>query len=133
MMWVLLDSENQIECRFREGAFNDSQQVTPLRASGEYDANALPRIMSEMGAWLAENHYEILFSSPREAAISARRSVGLRLKQAREAKGYTLRQLEKLTGIANNHISRIEQGRYNVTIDTLAILCRPLGVSIGIE
>lgn len=48
-----------------------------------------------------------------------RECIGRQLSEAREAKGYTLRYLAKLTGIAYNHIGRIEQGRYNVTVDTL--------------
>lgn len=52
------------------------------------------------------------------------------LRTAREAKGYTLRCLEKLTEIANNHIARIEGGRYNVTLDTIAILAAALDAEV---
>ena len=34
------------------------------------------------------------------------------------------------TGIAYNHIGRIERGKYNVTIDTLAVIANALGVRI---
>lgn len=83
--------------------------------------------------WLAANHYEIVFSSPQRIVLNARKSVGEQLKAAREAKGYTLRYLAKLTGIANNHISRIEAGRYNATIDTIAVIAAALGAEIKIS
>lgn len=50
------------------------------------------------------------------------------VKQAREARGLTVRELEKLTGIANSHISRIEGGRYNFTVDSVALLAKALGM-----
>lgn len=39
----------------------------------------------------------------------------------------------KQTGIAFQHISRVEQGKYNVTIDTLALISHQLGIEIKIE
>ena len=37
-----------------------------------------------------------------------------------------------MTGIAFNHIGRIEKGQYNVTLDTLALLADALGMEIGL-
>lgn len=51
-----------------------------------------------------------------------RRSVGWQLKEMRNKRGYTLREVEEATGIAKNIISRTEAGRANTTIDTLAVL-----------
>ena len=61
---------------------------------------------------------------------AARENIGTLLRAYRQAAGLTLRQLGEMTGIAYNHIARIEQGRYNVTVDTLAILGDALGVKI---
>lgn len=131
--WVLTDTEHGVVCRFNEGDFNGSQQFTILEDVRKEDVGELPRIVREMGDWLAENHYEIVFSSPQRIVLGARKSVGEQLKAAREAKGYTLRYLARLTGIANNHISRIEAGRYNATIDTIAIIAAALGAEIKIS
>lgn len=59
-----------------------------------------------------------------------RKAVGLAIAQARNAAGLSLRELEALTGIDNGHISRIEGGRMNVTLDTVAKLCEALGLKI---
>lgn len=122
MWWVLTDTEHDIVCRFKEGEFNDTQQFTPLNDIYEYDVTELPHIVNEMTEWLKENHYEIIFTSPQTIIRDAREKIGKQLKEAREAKGMTLRDLAKLTGIAFNHIGRIERGKYNVTLDTLAVL-----------
>lgn len=63
----------------------------------------------------------------------ARVAIGHQIKRAREAQGLTVRQLADKCGLAFGHISRIESGRYNVTVDTLAIIASALSVDITIE
>lgn len=130
LWWVLTDTEAQIVCRFKEGDFNGSQKFTLLHDAAEYDADALPGIVSGMSDWLRENHYEIIFTSPQEITRKARENIGTMIKEAREAKGWTLRHLAKLTGIAFNHLGRIERGKYNVTLDTLAVVINALGMDL---
>ena len=65
--------------------------------------------------------------------IKAREQIGADLKALRNAKGLTLRKLEELSGITNNHIARIEAGKYNVTIDTLAVILNALDADIKLE
>lgn len=62
----------------------------------------------------------------------SRERIGRELRKAREKAGLTLRQLADITGIAFNHIGRIERGKYNVTLDTLSILAQALGMEVGI-
>lgn len=38
--------------------------------------------------------------------------------------------VNKLTGIAFNHLGRIERGKYNVTLDTLAVVINALGMDL---
>lgn len=133
LWWVLTDTENQVVCRFREGEFNETQKFTPLNDASEYDVSKLPSIAADMSQWLADNHYELIFMSPTEAKTDTRQYVGEQLRQLREEQGYSLRDLAELTGIAYNHIGRIEQGRYNVTLDTLAVICDALDVNIILE
>lgn len=132
LWWVLTDTQAQIVCRFKEGEFNETQQFTPLHDIDSYDVAQLPTIANEMADWLRENHYEIIFDSPQTIVAEARAMVGSKLRELREAKGWTLRDLAKRTGIAFNHIGRIEQGKYNVTIDTIALIAHALGVEIRI-
>lgn len=132
LWWVLTDTENQIVCQFREGDFNESQKFTPLKDASEYDVSKLPSIAADMSRWLADNHYEIVFNTPTIAKETTRKVIGEQLREIREMQGYSLRELAKITGIAHNHIGRIEQGKYNVTLDTLAVICDALDVSLGI-
>lgn len=132
LWWVLTDTEAQIVCRFKEGEFNETQKFTPLNEVADYDPAALPAIVADMSAWLRDHHYEILFMSPQTVVAEARRNIGQQIREARETNGYTLRHLAQLTGIAYNHIARIEAGKYNVTIDTLAILAEALDMDFGL-
>lgn len=132
MWWVLTDTEHEIVCRFKEGEFNETQQFSPLKDISEYDVSKLPQIAAGMTDWLRDNHYEIVFSSPQRIIQESRERIGRQIKEAREAKGYTLRHLAKLTGIAFNHIGRIEAGRYNVTLDTLAVIADAVGMKFTI-
>lgn len=63
---------------------------------------------------------------------TTRKAVGLAIARARNAAGFSVRELEAKTGIDNGHISRIEGGRMNVTIDTVARLCEALNLKIEI-
>lgn len=128
--WTLTDTENQIVCRFIEGQFNETRQITLLEDVAPRMVMEMPRIMREMADWLAKNHYELVFTSPQLIIQEARKYVGESIRMAREAKGLSLRQVGKLTGIAFNHIGRIERGKYNVNIDTLAVIANALGVRI---
>lgn len=128
--WTLTDTENQIVCRFTEGQFNETQQITLLEDADPRMVMEMPRIMREMAEWLAQNHYELVFTSPQLITQEARKDVGESIRRAREAKGLSQRQLGKLTGLAHNHIGRIERGKYNVTVDTLAVIANALGVKI---
>lgn len=133
LWWVVTDTETQIVCRFKEGEFNETQKFTPLKDISQYDVFMLPQIATDMADWLRDNHYEIIFSSPQKIIKESRERIGLQIKEAREAKGYTLRHVAKLTGIAYNHIGRIEAGRYNVTLDTLAVIANALGMELTIS
>lgn len=133
LWWVVTDTETQIVCRFKEGEFNETQKFTPLKDISQYDVFMLPQIATDMADWLRDNHYEIIFTSPQSIIQESRERVGQQIKEAREAKGYTLRHLSKLTGIAFNHIGRIEAGRYNVTLDTLAVIANALGMELTIS
>lgn len=59
--------------------------------------------------------------------------IGLLIKTLRERKGYTLRQLSELSGVSVQNLTKIEHGRYNVSIDILGRISAALGAQITIE
>ena len=133
LWWVLTDTENQIVCKFKEGAFNETQKYTPLKDISEYDVTALPRIAKEIADWLSENHYEIVFTSPQFIGADARRDLGDQIREIRESLGYSVEHLSRLTGLSTNNIIRIEDGRYNLSVDTLALIANVMGRGIYLE
>lgn len=62
LMWTVTDNENGIAIDFREGLFNESQEVKVLVNFFPFDASEMARIMREIGDWMAENHVEVALS-----------------------------------------------------------------------
>lgn len=58
----------------------------------------------------------------------ARIAVARALKEARIAKGLTIREVGELAGIGFSHVMRIENGSHNFTINSVAVIARVLGV-----
>lgn len=52
------------------------------------------------------------------------------LWQIRTAKGYSLRELETLSGVSKTEINDIENGKANPTIETLHLLATALNVGL---
>lgn len=123
LWWVLTDKELGIVLKFKEGEYNDSQKVTVLN---DIDTEHLAVAAREMAEWMAENHYELIFSSPRLIKQHNRLMVGKDIKMLRKQAGLTTRELAKLTGLPQSHISRIEAGKYNVSLDTLSLIANAL-------
>lgn len=51
-----------------------------------------------------------------------------RLKRLRRERGYTLQEVYDATGI---HVARLEASKANMTVMTLAALCRHYGVTLA--
>lgn len=62
-----------------------------------------------------------------------RQRIGSELRALREAQGLTVRVLADKAGVIYSHITRIEQGKYNLQIDTLHKVTTALGATIKIE
>lgn len=57
------------------------------------------------------------------------RGLGLRIREAREAKGWSLRNLAASSGLAHSFISNLESGRYRTASpDKLSALARALDI-----
>lgn len=56
-----------------------------------------------------------------------RQRIGQKIKEMRTEANVTLTELSEKTGLDKAHIWRIEAGKYNVGIDTLAVIAKALG------
>ena len=64
--------------------------------------------------------------------MNNREYIGKRVAEIRQAKGLSIRQLADLCGVSAQNITKIEHGRYNVSIDILGKICEALGCRIEI-
>ena len=65
--------------------------------------------------------------------MNHREELGQILKEIRERKGFTLRELSAETGIHFSNIAKIEKGKFNVGIDQIKKICDVLGCTIEIK
>lgn len=54
----------------------------------------------------------------------------VKIWELRTAKGYSLRQLEKISGVSKTDINDIENNRISPTLDTLEMLAKALNVKL---
>lgn len=64
--------------------------------------------------------------------MSNREYIGKRIAEIRQAKGLSIRQLAEASGVNFANIYKIENGKYNVSIDILGKICEALGCRIEI-
>lgn len=58
--------------------------------------------------------------------------LGQTLAEYRRQHNMTVRELADISGISYQNITKIEHGKYNVSIDILNRICQALGVRIAI-
>jgi DNA-binding XRE family transcriptional regulator len=58
---------------------------------------------------------------------------GLSVQESRKSKGMSQSELGELLGVQRSHISKIENGTYNLTLQTMRRLATALGLSIRFE
>lgn len=61
-----------------------------------------------------------------------REEIGRKLAEIRKSAGMTQEQLSELSGLNRANISKIESGKYNVSLDILERLCGVLGVKMEV-
>ena len=66
-------------------------------------------------------------------AIYVRLRIGSQLRALRVEQGLSTRELSERSGLVQSHIVRIENGKYNLRIDTLNTIADVLGADIKIE
>ena len=64
--------------------------------------------------------------------MNNREYIGKRIAEIRQAKGLSIRQLAEACGVNFANIYKIENGKYNVSIDILAKICEALNCRIEI-
>lgn len=65
--------------------------------------------------------------------MNNREYIGKRIAEIRQAKGLSIRQLAELCGVSAQNITKIEHGRYNVSVDILGKITNALGCELRIE
>ena len=56
---------------------------------------------------------------------------GTRLRQMRKSKKFSIYRLHEITGLSQGHISELEKGKNQPTIETLQRLLTPMGISLS--
>ena len=64
--------------------------------------------------------------------MSDRERIGQQMAALRNEKGYTVRKLAEYSGVSYQNITKIESGKYNVSIDILAKVARVLDAELSI-
>lgn len=67
-----------------------------------------------------------------EQKQQVRDRIGLRIASLRKMQGLNITQLADLAGIQRAHLSRIEAGKYAVTIETIEAIAQALGMTVDI-
>lgn len=65
--------------------------------------------------------------------MNNREYIGQQIAAFRQKRGLSTRQLSELTGINYANINKIENGKYNVSIDIISRICEVLEIEIKLE
>ena len=64
--------------------------------------------------------------------MTHREYIGKRVDEIRQSKGLSVRQLAEMSGVNYANICKIENGKYNVSIDILGKICDALGCRVDL-
>ena len=67
-----------------------------------------------------------------EQKQATRDRIGQRIASLRKMKGMSQEQLSMLAGLQRTHVSRIEAGKYAVTLETIQAIAEALGMTVDI-
>lgn len=87
----------------------------------------------EDSEWLAYYHADLVTGDEEELKGYNRLRIGRQIRLARIGKNLTVRQLAELSGVPFQNITKIENGKYNVSIDILGKLCHALGIRLDLN
>lgn len=129
--WIVAaDRKTNMVFIFMEGVFPDSVEYKPLESMTPLDAATAVR---ELGDWLRLYHADLLEDKTERARYVNRMRVGAFIADARKKQGLTVRELAERSGVSYQNITKIENGKYNVSIDILGKLCKALDLKIDLS
>ena len=67
-----------------------------------------------------------------EQKQQTRERIGLRIATLRKLAGMSQEQLSERAGLQRTHVSRIEAGKYAVTLETIQAIAEALGMTVDI-
>ena len=123
--YVVTDVSNGVVVTFDIHKFNSTHSIKFLENS-RLSAVETATILRRIGEWLYRYHYFI--AMPIEK--NHRHIVGKKIEELRKNAGLTQQELADKCGIDRTHIVKIENGRFNFTIDTLFLISKALGKDI---
>lgn len=65
--------------------------------------------------------------------IALRENIGHQIAMLRKKHGLTIRELADLCGINYANVCKIENGKYNISVDIIEKICLALGATVNIE
>ena len=125
--WAAADNRTNMVFFFEGGNFKDSVEYKPLGRMSPLDTATAVR---ELGDWLRFFHEEV-FSEDEKQLNRSR--VGAMIAEARKRQGLSIRELAERSGVSYQNITKIEKGKYNVSIDILGKLCQALDLKIDLS
>lgn len=128
--WIVTDQEHGIVVKFKTHEYNETQEVTLLKSNQfVLDAEAYANHMRKIEKWIIKFHYSKAF----RPKMSMRILIGKQIKEIREQQQLSGKELARRAGIEERTIDKIENGRWNVGIDMLEMVCNALGVTIKLQ
>jgi len=121
------DDNRGDECRFGAHPFTDAE-IKEGKGASMTLTDAAGKVIK------AETYTRKPGYSTWSTAIGrvTRKAVGSAIARARNAAGLSVRDLADRCGLDAGHLCRIENGRMNVTIDTVAKICEALGLRLEV-
>lgn len=104
-----------------------------MRIEAESEDAALDVFFQMAEAAKLEGEYISIIGIEEDIETKHREYIGSLLKDAREKRDYTLRELAEELGISYATLCNIENGKYNVTIDLLNKICGHLSLRFKLE
>lgn len=121
------DEYTGVALEFDTGTFLEGNQQVIV----DDDVAASPRLATaarEIADWLAAEHPDIVYPVVQYNRIL----IGKRITQLRRAADLSQGDLADQAGLHQSHIARIEAGKYNVSVDTLAKIAQVLGCRVDL-
>jgi len=128
--WVVTDKINNIVVQFEHGKYNETQKVTLLNGetfTNEKEALKVATYLRELADWLRENHYEKLFP------ISLREAIGMQIRRERKRQGLSGKQLAARAGFSEPTINKIENGKWNASVNILEQILQALNMTLVVN